>query len=71
MDCIRSGVVNGSACMLDGMVERFMQETKTTCKIIATGGLAPQMIENCAHDILFDENIILDGLNEIYKKNRR
>ena len=71
VDCMRSGVMFGTACMLDGMIDKFTAEAGKECKIIATGGLAPQMIENCAHDILFDENIILDGLNEIYKKNRR
>ena len=71
VDCMRSGVMFGTACMLDGMIDKFTAEAGKTCKIIATGGLAPQMIENCSHEILFDENIILDGLNAIYKKNRR
>ena len=71
VDCMRSGVMFGTACMLDGMIDKFTAEAGKTCKIIATGGLAPQMIENCSHKILFDENIILDGLNAIYKKNRR
>ena len=69
-DCIRSGVMLGTACMLDGIIDRFIEETGCDCKIIATGGLAPQMIINCKHDIIFDENLILDGLNFIYKKNR-
>ena len=71
VDCIRSGIVNGTACMLDGMIDKFMRETGTDCRIIATGGLAPQMIQNCAHDIVFEENIILEGLNCIYQRNRR
>ena len=71
VECMRSGVMFGTACMLDGMIDKFTAEAGKTCKIIATGGLAPQMIENCSHEILFDENIILDGLNAIYKKNRK
>ncbi len=71
VDCIRSGVVNGSACMIDGMVERFAQETNTPCKIIATGGLAPQIIRSCKHEIVYDENIILEGLRGIYWRNKR
>lgn len=69
-DCIRSGVVNGTACMLDGMLDRFMKEAGKACKIVATGGLAPQMIRNCAHEISFEENIILDGLKVIYNRNQ-
>ena len=57
--------------MIDGMVERFAQETNTPCKIIATGGLAPQIIRSCKHEIVYDENIILEGLRGIYWRNKR
>ncbi len=68
-DCIRSGIMYGTACMLDGLIDKFCEEAGCNCKIIATGGLAPLMIKNCRHEIIFDENIILDGLKAIYKKN--
>lgn len=71
VDCIRSGIVNGTACMLDGMIDRFMKEAGKDCKIIATGGLAPKMIRNCTHQISFEENIILDGLRSIYYRNMK
>ncbi|MFZ1230184.1 MAG: type III pantothenate kinase, partial [Ruminococcus bromii] len=70
-DCIRSGIMFGTACMLDGMVDMFTEECKTECKVIATGGLAPLAIKNCRHDIIFDENIILDGLKIIYERNKK
>ena len=69
-DCIRSGVVNGTACMLDGMLDRFMEEAGKQCKIVATGGLAPRIIQACRHEIAFEENIILYGLKSIYRRNR-
>ncbi len=70
VDCIRSGIVFGTACMLDGMLDKFLEEAQEDCKIIATGGLAPQMIKNCSHEIIYDGDIILEGLREIYKRNR-
>ena len=70
-DCIRSGIMNGTACMLDGMIDKFMREAGKTCKVVATGGLAPQMIPNCTHDILYDETVILDGLRSIYRRNQK
>lgn len=70
-DCIRSGIAHGSACMLDGMIDKFEAECGKHCKIIASGGLAPQVICNCRHDIAFEENIILNGLNSIYNRNKR
>ena len=71
VDCMRSGIMNGTSCMLDGMIDLFMRETGKNCKIVATGGLAPQMIQNCTHEIAYEENIILNGLKSIYAKNHR
>lgn len=71
VDCIRSGVVNGTACMLDGMIGKFMREAGKECIIIATGGHAPQIIKSCEHKIIFEENIILEGLRSIYYKNKK
>ena len=71
VDCMRAGVVFGTACMLDGMIDMISKETGKVCRVIATGGLAPEITKNCRHDITYDENIILDGLYCIYRKNRR
>ena len=68
-DCIRSGIMFGTASMVDGMIDRFFTQTGRQCKVIATGGFAPLVAENCAHEIIFDDNVILDGLNYIYKRN--
>ena len=70
-DCIRSGIMYGTACMLDGMIDKFLKGADADCKVIATGGLAPMMTKNCSHSITVDENIILEGLKYIYRKNIR
>ena len=41
------------------------------CKVIATGGFSQLMAENCTHRIIADENVILDGLKYIYRKNNK
>lgn len=71
VDCIRSAMTHGTACMLDGMIDKFTEEAGKECTLVATGGLAPMMIKNCRHEITFDENIILDGLCCIYRKNKK
>ena len=68
---MRSGVMFGTACMLDGMIDRFYEQVGKKCKVIATGGFSQLMAENCTHNIIADENVILDGLKYIYKKNNR
>ncbi len=71
VDCIRSGIMYGTACMLDGMIEKFIEESgREDCRFIATGGLANATIKNCSHEITYDENIILEGLRNIYFRNR-
>ena len=71
VDCIRSAVTYGNACMLDGLIDKFCEEKGKECKIIATGGLAEKIICSCRHEITYDENIILDGLYNIYQKNNK
>lgn len=70
VDCIRSGIMYGTACMLDGMIDKFTEEAGCECRIIATGGLAQATIKNCSHKIEYDENLILEGLRRIYLRNR-
>ncbi len=69
VDCMRSGVVYGNACLIDGMIDRFFEEVGEEMQVLATGGLAPTIIPLCRHDILLDENMVLRGLHILYKKN--
>lgn len=69
IDCMRSGVVFGNASMIDGMIDRFNKEMGEELKVLATGGLSQTIICHCNHDIILDENMVLEGLNILYKKN--
>ena len=69
-DCIRSGVVFGTACMLDGMIERFNSESGDKATVIATGGLAQKIIPNCSSDIIINDDLVLEGLRIIYSLNK-
>ncbi len=71
IDCMRSGVVFGAASMLDGMLDRYMDEIGEKVSVYATGGLSSTIVCHCKHDITLDENLILKGLNILYKKNCR
>lgn len=69
-DCIRSGVIIGTACMLDGMIERFNEERNVKSTVIATGGLAQSIVKNCKYDIILNDDLILEGLRLIFEKNK-
>ena len=71
VDCMRSGIMYGTAAMLDGVIDRITQELGHKSTIIATGGLAPFITPLCKHEIILEKELLLKGLNIIYKKNKR
>jgi type III pantothenate kinase len=71
IDCIKSGTVLGNAAMLDGMASRLEKELGKKIKTtIATGGLSKEIVNCCEREIVYNKNLILEGLLVIYKKNR-
>lgn len=70
-DCMRSGAVFGNASMIDGMIDRFNDEMGCELKVIATGGLSKTIIKHCKHEIVLDSDLVLKGLNILYKKNSK
>jgi type III pantothenate kinase len=71
VDCMRSGMMYGTAAMLDGIIDRIAEELGHESTIIATGGLAQFVIPLCKHNIILEKELLLKGLNIIYKKNKR
>ena len=70
VDCMRSGAVYGTAAMIDGMIARMEAELGYSCTVIATGGLARDIIPCCTHPgILVDSDLLLRGLWVLYQKN--
>lgn len=71
VDCMRSGMMYGTAAMIDGLVERMEEELGHSCTLIATGGLAQFITPLCKRDIILEKDLLLKGLNIIYKKNKK
>ena len=71
VDCMRSGMMYGTATMIDGLVERMEEELGHRCTLIATGGLAQFIAPLCKREIILDKDLLLKGLNIIYKKNKK
>lgn len=68
-ECIRSGVVLGNACMIDGMIDRINEELGCECTVVATGGIAQDIVPSCRHNIIIRDDLMLQGLRLIYEKN--
>ena len=71
VDCMRSGMMYGTAAMIDGLVERMEEELGHRCTLIATGGLAQFITPLCKREIILEKDLLLKGLNIIYKKNKK
>lgn len=70
IECMKSGAIYGNACMIDGMIDRAMEELKSPVKVVSTGGLARFITPCCKHRIIYDEILLLKGLLLIYRKNK-
>ncbi len=70
VDCMKSGLIYGTAAMIDGLLDRITDELGEIPTIVATGGLSKEIIVHCKNDIIYNANLLLDGLREIYEKNR-
>lgn len=71
VDCMRSGMMYGTAAMIDGLIERIETELGHQATLVATGGMAQFVIPLCKRNILLDKDLQLKGLNILYKKNKR
>lgn len=71
VDCMRSGMMYGTAAMIDGMIERIEEELGHSATVVATGGMAQFITPLCKREIILEKDLLLKGLNIIYKKNKR
>ncbi len=70
IDCMRSGLLYGTAFMIDGMIEHFEREIGEKCTVIATGGFSAVIKPLCSKEFILDRSLIMKGLLDIYKKNK-
>ncbi|MEG2143796.1 MAG: type III pantothenate kinase [Oscillospiraceae bacterium] len=71
IDCMKSGIVNGNAAMIDGILSRIEEELGKKPTAVATGGLSSVIIPHCRNKIIYDETLLLKGLALIYEKNKK
>lgn len=71
VDCMRSGLVLGTAATLDGLLDRIEAELDYPCTVVSTGGLAHLVTPHCKRRILCDDQLLLKGLMLIYRKNAK
>lgn len=69
IESMQSGIVLGTAAMIDGLLDHFAEELGEPKTIIATGGLSSFISPVCKREMIYDSDLILKGLKAIYEKN--
>ena len=70
-DGLKSGVIHGSAALVDGMVERLVAELGFPCKVIATGGMAAVVKKHSKAIESVEPDLTLEGLRILYERNTK
>jgi type III pantothenate kinase len=71
VECLQSGVVYGFAGQVDGVVRGIISELGAVKAVVATGGLAPVVIDECATVTHHEPWLTLIGLRLAYERNVR
>lgn len=69
VECMQSGLMVGTAAMLDGLVDRMEEEMGQKLTVIATGGIARFVIPMCRREVIYERDLLLKGLAILYKNN--
>jgi len=70
VESVQAGLVYGTAAMVDGMIERIAKEIGPPV-VVATGGLAPLVLDHCSSVQHHEPWLTLEGLRIIYERGRR
>lgn len=68
VEAIQSGIVFGAAAELEGMIDR-MEKELGPATVVATGGLAPIVIEHTDAIDRYEPWLTLEGLRIVYERN--
>ena len=62
LECMQSGILYGTASMVDGIIDRLSSRFPSQPVIVATGGMARKIIPQCRHSVMIDDFLQFKGL---------
>ena len=69
IDAMKSGIVLGTASMMEGMIDRYKEVLGEEAVVLATGGLAQSIAKHCRRELIIAPDLLSNGLYALYKKN--
>ena len=70
ISAMNAGIICGYAGLVDGIVNRMKKEIGYDIKVLATGGIAPLVFGESTVINHIEEDLTIEGLIIIYKRNR-
>ena len=70
VEAIQSGIIYGTAGMVDRMIKGIFKELGGPCRVVVTGGHAPIIAKFSNRVDTVDQWLTLDGLRILYERNR-
>ena len=70
VECMQSGLVYSNAAMVDGIIDRVEEVLGSNATVIATGGIAGLIVPFCKKKIIYDPDLLLKGLYDLYVMNK-
>ncbi len=69
---IRSGIMWGTSCLIDGLIEKIIEEKQwENTKVIATGGLSSLFNKTQKYIHSIEPNLTLEGMRMIYNRIKK
>jgi type III pantothenate kinase len=70
VEALQSGALYGFAGQVDGILQRIIAEIGQVKAVVATGGLAPLVVEESSTITHHEPDLTLEGLRLVFEKNK-
>lgn len=69
-ECLLSGAYYGTAAMVGGLIDRLTESLGGDATVIMTGGNAGTVAPLIQNKLIYEPDLLLEGLATLYRKNR-
>lgn len=70
MNSLQSGMIYGQSAMIDGLIRKIKQEVGPA-QVVLTGGISRRIVSFLEEKVIYDSDLILEGLYLLYKMNKK